>query len=195
MALATSRADIANKRAQMSISEIRKRQQEGRAHGRERGLVRMGIANTNIMTGADDLSDWSVEELKHGQRLDKNGRFQGRQPVIVPKKLHDELVRRTLSAAAEKMRENLELAVDVLTGLMVNEDVDAKDRITCAKIIMDRVMGKDPIQVDVQVKAKWEEALESAVVSIEGAIDVDSWEMGQRDDDEDEDDDEEDPFT
>lgn len=182
---------ISQKRRAMSIKQIKKRQELGSAHGNERGLVRMGVMNTRIMTGVEDLSLWDVEELKHGQRRDKNGRFQGRQPVIVPKKMHDELVRRTLSRAQELMRENLEGAVGVLTALMMDPTVDAKDRITCAKIVMDRVMGKETIKVDVEVKAKWEEALESSIVTIGDAIDVDSWELGQTDDEEDD----EDPFT
>lgn len=132
----------------------------------ERGLVRVGVNTTNILCGDDDLSTWDDEELKAGRRKDKNGRFSGRPPVVIPKVLHDEMVRRTLSKVEELMRENLYACVETITEIAQDTTVDAKDRIAAAKIVIDRVMGKDPIRIETTVKKRWEMALEGAIVSI-----------------------------
>jgi hypothetical protein len=177
---------IQAKRAAVTPKRLRKRAEAGEDITGKRAIVRMGTLNTRILTGQENLDDWDDEELKHGQRKDKNGRFQGSSPVIVPKQLHNELVRRTLSKIEELMRESAYEAAQALVEIMqgaYTEDKDdpkAKDRIKAAEIILNRVLGKEPIRLEVQaIKSKYEEAFEAMIVpddEYDDAIDVDSWE-------------------
>lgn len=133
----------------------------------ERGLVRMGRTNTRIMTGQEDLSTWDDEELRRGMRRDKNGNWQGSTPKIIPKALHDELVKRTLGNAQALLRDNLETAVSVLTELVDDERVEPKDRLRAIAMIMDRVMGKDPIPIKHDGEMpQWQVAISAGIVSI-----------------------------
>lgn len=50
--------------------------------------VRVGNTNTAILSGEEDLSLWSEEELVRGRRRAKNGKWVGRPPAVVPKALH-----------------------------------------------------------------------------------------------------------
>ena len=159
--------------------------------GEERGFIRLGASTTRILVGSEDLSTWTDEELRRGQRADKNGRFQGRVPKVVPKAVHDELVKRTLYEAGEKLRTNLVAAVDVLVDVMTGADVEPKDKLKAVSMIMDRVLGKAPEKVEHHISGdtKWEKALDVLFVGeeedVDNIIEVDFTEV----------DDDEDPFA
>jgi hypothetical protein len=84
------------------------------------------------------------------------------------------------------LREGAENAATALVEIMEGaytegeDDPKAKDRIKAAEIILNRVMGKEPIRLEVQaMKSKYEEAFEAMIVpddTYDEAIDVDSWE-------------------
>lgn len=170
MTRAKTREEINSRRANSTPEAIGAKQRLGKAHGNERALVRLGKGNTNILTGQEDLSTWDDEELRRGRKRDANGQWRGVDPVVVPKALHDELVRRTLSAAEEAMRKNLVAAVEALCSIALNAQTEDKARVTAIKLVMDRVMGKEPQRVEVSSKAKWQIALEGGIVSLKDAI-------------------------
>jgi hypothetical protein len=134
--------------------------------GKPDNRITIGKTTMAILHGEDDLSGWTEEELERGQRRDRNGRWSGKRPTVVARALYDELTRRKLSAASDLLRDNTYAAVQVLTDIAKDPDAENRDRITAAKLIIERVMGKEPIRLDVQVKAKWEQALEASVVSL-----------------------------
>lgn len=179
--------EIKRKRAASSLSNLKKKADAGEMHGKERALMRIGKQQTKLMTGQEDLSGWDDEELAAGRRRDKRGGLAGNQPKVVAKVLYDELIRRTLSTAHEMMRKDLVGAVALLGTIVRDDKAENKDRLKAAGMIIDRVMGKEPIKVDVEVQAKWEGALVNVMHRLEAAIDVDS--------SEDDDEDEEDPFS
>lgn len=163
----TSNPTIRAKRAGVTIGALKKKADEGRSHGDERALVRVGPANTKVLTGEDDLSEWDDEELRRGQRRDKNGRFQGRAPVIVPKRIHDELVRRTIAGAGKLLQENLTVAVEMLIEVVKGQDTEDKDKIKAIGMVMDRVMGKTPEKVEhVGETPKWQIAMQNGIVTV-----------------------------
>lgn len=162
---------IAAKRANTTVGAIKRKQAAGTANGNERASIRIGKTNTRIMTGVEDLSEWDEEELRRGQRRNKNGRFVGRAPRVVPKAVHDELVRRTLSKAHELFRDNLVQAVQVLTELVTDPSVEAKDKLRAIQMITDRAMGKNPERVEISAEQPWLVALEGAIVSVDAVND------------------------
>lgn len=160
---------IASKRKASSPKAIKEKAERGDASGDERAFVRLGRSNTRILTGQEDLSEWDDEELRRGFKKDKHGQFKGRPPKIIPKALHDELVRRTMSKAQELLRDNLEAAVEVLTEIAGDPDCEAKDRLRAAGMIMDRVMGREPQKIEVGGEVPpWQVAIQAGIVSING---------------------------
>ena len=128
--------------------------------------VRVGNTNAAILNGEMDLSVWGDEELVRGYRKDKNGRWSGRPPTIVPRAIHDELVKRRLAQAGEMLRESLVDAVVLLRTVVTDEEAQYSDRIKAAALIMDRVMGKAPDKLTVEIEPLWAQALRTAVVPI-----------------------------
>lgn len=138
----------------------------------ERGFVRLGKTSTRILIGVDDLSEWDNEEIRRGRRRDKNGGWQGRDPVVVPMALHQEAIKRTFDEAQELMREGLVPAIKYLTGLVESDDAEDRDRIKAVSMIMDRVLGKAVERVEIKTGTEpWEDAIKAAVVPLD-AIEV-----------------------
>ena len=163
--LGKTQKTIRAKRAKVSTTAIRKRHEAGEDVSNDRALVRMGSANTRILTGQEDLTQWDEEELTRGQRKDKNGKFQGRPPTIVPLALHREITRRQMERAVVLMRDSVVEAVECLIGIVRGADSEDKDRIKAASMLLDRVMGTAPVKVEVEaVKSKFEEFGEAVVV-------------------------------
>jgi hypothetical protein len=159
-------SEIAAKRRASRIPNIQRKVDEGTATGLERGFVRVSRTTTRILTGQEDLSLWDDEELRRGQKRDKNGNWQGVQSKIIPKAIHDELVRRTLSQAEQLLRDNLAEAIEMLVDVMRGKDTEDKDKLKAIEMIMNRVMGKEPLKVDLTVGTKkpWEEAMDAVIV-------------------------------
>lgn len=184
-------SQIAAKRRASRVENIKRRAEAGEPHA-QRAFVRLGRGTTDILVGKEDLRTWSDEELRRGQKKDKNGRFQGRAPNIVPKAVHDELVRRTLDEAGQMLRTNLVAAVEVLVDVMNGADVEPKDKLKAVQMIMDRVMGKAPEKIDVTIgeKKPWEDAVSVVIVGEEEDLaDVIDVNFRETTDDDEEDDD------
>lgn len=156
------------KRRASTQKAITAKVERGEATGKERAVMRIGASNTRILTGQDDLSDWTDEELRYGRRAGKGECFTGRPPKIVPKAIHDELVRRTLVGANDLMRDHLEEAVRELCAIATSEACEAKDRLRAISMIMDRIMGKSPDKVEISGQSPWLIALQAGVVTVNG---------------------------
>lgn len=175
---------IRGKRRNTSVRAL-KAKNLGRFSSDDRALVRVGKGCTRVLIGMDDLSDWDEEELRRGRRRDKNGTFSGRDPIVVPKVVHNEMVKRTLADAQKLLAENLNNAVVVLTEIVADPQIDAKDRLSAIKIVMDRVMGTSPQKVEITGDAKWQIALRGGIKSIKSIDEMTEQEPGDEGNDED----------
>jgi hypothetical protein len=131
-------------------------------------LVSTSIA---ILTGKEDLSQWSDEELERGQRRGKDGKFR-KPPTIIAKAVHDELVKRRMSKAYDLLRESTYDAVKVLVEVAKDENADTATRVKAAELILDRTLGKAPqhVSLDFQGDVPWKQLMAQAVVgSVEQA--------------------------
>jgi hypothetical protein len=178
---------VAAKRAGSRIAQLKKRAEAGEDVSGRRGYLRLGVNNTAIMTGQEDLSSWDEEELLRGQKKDKNGRFQGRAPKVVPIAIHDELVKRTLNEAKELMRTALVPACTMLAEIIADTDASDKDKLTAATMIIDRMMGKSPERIEVSGNTPpWLVAITDGIVSLDDEdepIEAESWEDDDTDND------------
>lgn len=134
----------------------------------DRGFVRLGRTQTDILIGVEDISTWDNEEIRRGRKRDINGGWRGREPSVVAMALHQEAIKRTFEEAQEIMREGLVPAVKYLAAIVEDDDVEPKDRLKAVAMIMDRVLGKTPDRVEIKTGTEpWEDALVSAVVPLE----------------------------
>lgn len=109
-----------------------------------------------LIAGIISVDDLDNEELARGQCRDINGTFKGVAPKMVPKSLHDAMMRSLLSRAQEHFRAGLIDSVDALVSIAKGTAFEPADRIKAASIVIDRVMGKTP-EVLITAEAKpWE---------------------------------------
>lgn len=120
----------------------------------ERKYLRVGGKSMEPFLDPDVIKTWSDEELLRGQRKDRNGRFTGRPPKVIPDTLHREYIRRQMRGALQLMSQNLEKACEVLVSIIDDPKADNKDKIRAAQLIIERVMGKSVEQIDVKIEAK-----------------------------------------
>lgn len=161
------RGTIQAKRKSVTPEALKRKRLEGQDVSNSRAFMRLNVSTSRVLSGYDDIEDWDDEEIRRGRRRDKSGRFRGADPKVVPKAITDELTRRLLSQAEELMRDNLAAAVQVLIEIVSDEhgQFEAKDRLTATKMIMDRVMGKEPMRLELSQEKPWQVALRGGIVS------------------------------
>jgi hypothetical protein len=142
----------------------------GRRGGPERRYVTLGKTATRVVKGEEDLSTWTDVELERGRKRDRNGGWTGRPPLVVPRGIHEELVRRRMREADRVLLEEGTLAAVRLWVDVVNdEEADLSMRLRASENIIDRVRGKaaQPIYVATPADAPetpWEQMVKRAVV-------------------------------
>lgn len=132
-----------------------------------RHRITLGKTSTAILAGDEDLSLWDDEELRRGYRRDKNGIWSGRKPKVVPRAIHDELVRRTLDEAGKVLQDSLVDAVQLYRQVVRDPEAPLNLRLQAADKIVERVMGKAPVTIKAHVTADpWDNVLEGVVVEV-----------------------------
>jgi hypothetical protein len=116
-------------------------------------LVHIAPTAAGVVFDGESLDSWDDEELMRGRRRNKRGGFSGRPPRVVPAALLQELNRRRFSRAYELMAHSLVDAALMLRSIIVDEAVDASDRIRAAEVLMDRILGKPKESVALDVRA------------------------------------------
>lgn len=143
------------------------RKQTGKKELGVTASVGLGVGTTAVLLGDDDPSDWDNEELLHGRRRDRNGHFQGRDPNVIPREVHNELIRRSMRSADKSFRRMQSMALEQLQSIIEGVDVDDKDRLKAIELVLHRTLGKVPEKVDVAMaKAPWEDLLVDSIVDV-----------------------------
>lgn len=132
------------------------------------GYIRIGHATIDLMEDPSQLLDWDDEELRRGCRRNKNGGFPAAKSEIIPRKVYDELVKRTIDHCFEKMRYNMPEMIDIMMVMLRDPGVMPRDKLKAIEMMMNRVFGKPTerhiIKVGQERKA-WQEALDIAIVN------------------------------
>lgn len=134
------------------ISVLKNKHPVKRHNSDGRGLLRISAAAADAVDNPELIRDWDDEELRRGRRKDKNGRFAGRDPIVVPTNCYREMMRREFAKANQLMGENLVKAAQALTNIIESPMSEDKDIIKAAQLLLDRVMGKNPDKLDVSFK-------------------------------------------
>lgn len=130
-------------------------------------IIKASARVGDLMDDPESIKDWDDEELEHGYRRDKNGRFTGRPPRVVPHVCYQELQRRFREKAHRELAKNAKTAVDALLEIVKSNMADDKARVAAAKIILDRSLGKEPQTLDIEVKTPpWLKALQGGIVAL-----------------------------
>lgn len=131
--------------------------------------MRLGGCNTAILEGREDLRSWDIDELLMGRRRNRAGDFRGKEPVVVPKAIQDEAVRRVLhDVNAIIQRAGIPAAELLLKNVTEGSDEDtakAAVELRSAQEVLNRLLGKPREKVDISHEVKPWEKLTATVVN------------------------------
>ena len=123
-----------------------------------RNMTRQEMFNNGFIR-VEDLDD---EELRYGMCRDSRGRIPKRtnKTEMLPRDLYEAMVAEHSKRFDENLRQQLDVALNTMSDIMVDPTAEPKDKMEAAKWFVDRVRGKAVDRVQVQVsKAPWEELL------------------------------------
>lgn len=117
-----------------------------------RGLVSIPPRVQQLLDGTLPIEDLDEEELARGYPRAVDGSFRC-PPNVVPRALHTRMVRELFDRSARHLKVNLVQAVENMTEIANNKELDAKVRLQASQWIVERLMGKTPdVQVNVEEK-------------------------------------------
>jgi len=132
---------------------------EGERLKREaRNMTRQDMFNNGLLT-VEDMDD---EELRAGRMRGPDGKIPrvNKTMEMVPRDIYEAMVLEHQTRTQDKFRQQLDMALNTIVGIMTDPTAEPKDRLDAAKYIKEQVMGKTPDRVQVQVaKAPWEEMM------------------------------------
>lgn len=130
----------------------------------KQGKVTVG-ANYNprmmaLMTEEISVEELDEEELARGMCRNPDGSWPAKIPDMVPKTLHDRMVRELFSRADEALRVNLLNAVNSVTKIATGEHVEPQVKLKAATWMFERLRGKVPDVVQVTQEKPFEVTLQ-----------------------------------
>ena len=125
-----------------------------------RGQVSVPPRVQALLDGSIGVEDLDDEELIRGFLRARDGTFKGGQPKVIPKVVHDRVIREIFKRADDMLRGSLLDAVGAILKIATDERVSPADRLKAATWVYERLRGKVPDQVHVSVETGFEQLLE-----------------------------------
>lgn len=128
----------------------------------------MQIMERTGVTMDEYVKSLSNEELARGQIRGSDGVFRGRPPAWVPREFHRECLRELMRRGRVLWQENYVQAIRVMTQVASGEIKGASvaDRLRAAQYVVERMEGKIPERVEIQVDAPWQDAIADIVAEV-----------------------------
>lgn len=120
-------------------------------------------AMAELMNGQRSVEDMDDDELIQMRFKDKGGHFRGRPPKNIPRELAIAAQQELLKRGVKAMEENFLGAIGIMAHLMLNGEEEST-RFKAAQYIYERVAGKTPDKVEINVDARWQVLLDSIIV-------------------------------
>lgn len=119
------------------------------------------------------IEEWDMEELAKGRPKDRNGRFSGRPPAVMPRQLHEEIVNRFAEIVKGEMRQHTVDAMKVLGQIIDSDERDengkpivaASVKLDATKFLIEHIIGKPKQRVETDISVKLQGLLANVMVS------------------------------
>jgi len=158
------------------MNDERQRQRDGTSPGGPlRKRITLSPTSTRVLRGQEDLSEWDDAELARGRRRAEDGSWRGPPAKVVPRAIHEELNRRKFEEAGRILKRSLKDGAEALRKIIVSDKTTDSDRLKAIELLFDRVLGKAPQHVSLDVgtddqPSPWMKVVAQAVVgSVEQA--------------------------
>lgn len=118
------------------------------------------------MTMEQFVKRLSPEELARGDMKNVNGGFSGPRMKWIPAEFHRACVKELLLRGNTMWKENYLFAIETMTSIALDDNVDASNRIKAATFVIERIEGKVPERVEVRAGEPWQEILGGIVADL-----------------------------
>lgn len=124
------------------------------------------------------LDEWDLEELAHQKVRDKNGRFTGRPGKWLTPKIQQEIKKRLVQRTFGDLSLEVGSAIKAIHHLITSDEVDYDGkpvvspsvRFQASQYVLDHVIGKSTIKVDVEEGSALHSILAGALVNPDGTV-------------------------
>lgn len=138
-----------------------------RGKGSQKHKVAVQGRMAQFMAGEITMADLDTEELLKGQLRAEDGSFRGRPPKLIPREMHDEMVRELLARGDQLIRESFTDAIQAFKDIAGDKNLEPRDRLKAAQYLWERVAGKLADRVDLKVAMQpWEMDVKGIVANI-----------------------------
>lgn len=109
-------------------------------------MVKIAISGRmeKLLAGVITVEDLDDMELARGQCRDTAGGFTGRPPRIIPREMHQEMLRRLFERSDELLQGALLITVRMFLEVVSDPNQTAADRMKAGVFIFENVRGKAP---------------------------------------------------
>jgi len=119
------------------------------------------------------VDEWDNEELARGRVRDKNGEFKGQKPQWITREVHEAAMERFQSVIKTEMNFQGTKAIDALSYILNNEEVDNRGRplvppstkADAAKFFLEHIVGKPKQRVESDISVKLQGILGAVMVN------------------------------
>lgn len=114
------------------------------------------------------VEEWTLEELAYGKPRNANGKFDGAKPKWMTHAISEEVQRRMRNETLAQFRPQAAHAVRVLAEFLT-DDENPRLKFDAAKLILEYVIGKPDVKVDVTGNVTLQAMLADALVLEDGS--------------------------
>lgn len=119
-----------------------------------------------FLKGNIKVEELDDEELMRGQLKAVDGSFKGQPPKMIPRDIHDRMVKEIFARADSKLRDNLLEVASMMTRIATGDEYEVKDRIKAAQWVWEQVRGKVPVKLEIGGEP-WKDLL-AGITQLEG---------------------------
>lgn len=129
--------------------------------------VRIPQRMQELIDGTISIEELDDEELIRGQLRDKHGQFTGQKPLLIPRSMHQAVVRELVERGDGKLKKHFDNAIEVHAEIMNNPRANPQARLEASRYIWERIAGKIPDKHIVNATVqKWEQMAKEVLVDI-----------------------------
>lgn len=133
---------------------------------KNRNMLQVNVSGRmkQLIEGEITVDDLDDEELMSGNFRDASGNLTGNRSKLIPKSVHQEVMRRILQRGQERIRSDYFNALDVVSDIMSDDQNDPAVRLRAANMIIERTAGKTPEKVELSLEVKKYEQIATSII-------------------------------
>lgn len=118
---------------------------------------------------ADHISveDLDIEELARGQLKDKNGKFTGRPPKVLPREIVDAMRLEHHKRVNGILEQSLPAQVRTMIEISANRKNDPGVRLKAAIYVYERFMGRTPEKINITAETRVQDIVDDILYEVE----------------------------